>query len=126
MDASALEAERMSALARKLLDQGMAYFCGWGPDCSRVHDVVDEEVVQRNLSEEADVMTTWHDDEDLDDALWFAEFAVPSDDYIDTCRTVLAIVVDQAEWSARVEADLRDFEAFNARILSQDELIEPS
>jgi hypothetical protein len=102
----------------------MAYFCGWGPDCSRVHDVVDMEVVRRDLPDDAHVMTTWHDEEDLDDALWFAQFALPDDDYIDTCRAVLAIVVDQPEWSARLEADLRDFEAFNDRILSQDELIE--
>ena len=126
MDASAVQDERLSALARKLLDQGMAYFCGWGPGCSRVHDVVDMEIVQRDLPESADVMTTWHENEDLDDALWFAAFAAPADDYTETCRAVLAIVVDQPEWSARVEADLRNFEAFNDRVLSRDELSERS
>jgi hypothetical protein len=42
-----------------------------GPDCERVHDIIDEVIVNRNPGEtdEDVIMTTWHDDEALNEAL---------------------------------------------------------
>jgi hypothetical protein len=113
MDATSVDAERVAALAAKLMNQGMVYLCAWGPGCERVHDIVDGVRGRRVETDEAFLVTTWHAEEDLDDALWDAVYAVPTDDYIDTCRAVLAIVVDGADWSERVEAAFTDFEAFD-------------
>ena len=33
---------RIPGLIQKLIDQGAAYFCLWGPDCERMHDLIDE------------------------------------------------------------------------------------
>jgi hypothetical protein len=82
-----------------------------------VHDIFDGERGRRVETDEAFVVTTWHDKEDLDDALWDAVYAVPTDDYIDTCRAVLAIVVDGADWSERVEHAFTDFEAFDKTVV---------
>ena len=64
-----------NAFARRAADQGMAYFSTWGPDCERLHDVMDESVVQWEVIEKRParyfIMTTWHEDEDLAEALWF-------------------------------------------------------
>jgi hypothetical protein len=55
------------------------------------------------------IMTTWHDDEPSDDAIWFfLRTTFPDDGYFDTTRTALAIVVGAPEWAAHVERRMRD------------------
>ena len=48
-------------------------FAAWGPDCERVHDIIDEEDIGPNPPPTMDrvVMTTWHDDKSLAEAIWF-------------------------------------------------------
>jgi hypothetical protein len=69
---------RMSA-AHWLVDQGCLYMMAWGCDCSLWDDDVDEANGETfNWGEIPDnkfVMTTWHEDEALDEVLWFAKFA---------------------------------------------------
>jgi hypothetical protein len=122
MDAAHVDRDRIAALGKKLIDQGMVYLCTWGPGCNRVHDIFDEVEIERDVStDDAFLMTTWHEDEGLDDALWFAVVtALPAEGYIETCRAVLAIVVDKPEWSNRVETALTDFERFNNEILARE------
>jgi hypothetical protein len=121
MDGTTVAAGRVATFANKLMDQGMVFVCAWGPACERVHDIVDVERTRRTETDDRFISTTWHGDEDLDDAVWFAVAAeVPSDAYIETCRAVIAIVVDQPEWSQRVEAALADFEAFSDAILRRN------
>lgn len=62
--------------ARRVTDQGLDYLCTWGPDCARLHDVMDENLVEYELAGQPApffVMTTWHPDESLDDALFFLQ-----------------------------------------------------
>jgi hypothetical protein len=120
MDARSVDRDEIGALAKKLIDQGMVYLCAWGPDCKRVHDVFDVAKAGRVETDDAFVLTDWFEEEDLDDALWDAVFAPPAEAYIDTCRAVVAIVVDQPGWSERVEAALGDFQSFNERVLARD------
>jgi hypothetical protein len=120
MDASAVEANRIATFANNLLAQGMVYLCAWGPDCERVHDVVDAERPE-DETDDAFLMTTWHAREKLDDALWFALFStVPAEDYIDTCRAAVAIVVDHPEWADRIEPLLAEVDRFNHEVLSRE------
>ena len=88
----------------------MVYFCGWGPGCERFHDIVDEiivgdEVVGRNrfkppTTHDA-VMTTWHDDDTLEQALdFFATCAVPSDGNIEHSDYRLVVCIGHPEWAA--------------------------
>ncbi len=58
----------ISRVAEVLLGSGGVYFCTWGNGCERVHDIIE---VDPDPADDSVVMTTWHDDETLDEALWF-------------------------------------------------------
>lgn len=34
--------EDISSVAESLIKNGGSYFCTWGPDCERMHDIIDE------------------------------------------------------------------------------------
>ena len=119
MDARRVPDEQIARLADALLGQGAAYVCAWGPDCQRVHDVFDAAIRERFPGEdEALVMTTWHADDELDQALWFAMFsACPDDPFVETCGSLLAIVVGNDEWADQVRRRLADPAGLNADVL---------
>lgn len=78
LDTRAASPSLLGAFAVALLEQGCEYACCWGDDCSRLHDIFDEVAVQREIEgppiDTIDdvVMTTWHENDSLDEALWFA------------------------------------------------------
>ena len=80
-----LTSETMAEFARCALKRGMVYFCAWGKGCERFHDIVDEVMVVAESSgpeetSEDVVMTTWHKDQSLEEALDFlATCACPTD-----------------------------------------------
>ena len=96
MDARALSVDAISSMAKKLLDAGCVYFCCWGPDCERVHDVIDEVIVGEGVTPIAwsGVMTTWHDKEPLKEAAeFFLWAAAPDDAHVEHCFSGIAIRV---------------------------------
>jgi hypothetical protein len=119
VDASGLPDPILESFARKLLSQHAAYVCIWGPDCERVHDVVDA-VRDRDHpggEDDAVVMTTWHADDTLDQALWFALYtACPHDQLIETCGATVCIVVGRKDWAGDIRAALSDPDALTARV----------
>jgi hypothetical protein len=101
----------LTAFARKTLARGAAYICAWGPGCERVHDVFDAE------RGESSVITTWHDDESLDQALWFALFvAFPDESLLASEQSVLAVVVGGEDWAEHVRQRLTDPGALHADV----------
>lgn len=87
--------ETVSRVAEQLLDAGCVYFCAWGAGCERVHDIFDEVCVgtYRNAADRSVVMTTWHAEESLAEALWFfLRSAIPDEQYEESCRSGVAIV----------------------------------
>ncbi len=105
----------ISELACQLLEAGAVYVCTWGPDCERVHDIVDEERDARNTAETAVVMTTWHSGESLADAIWFAlHSAVPDDAYLDSCRATVGISIGAPNWAAEMRSAFADPGRFTA------------
>lgn len=83
-------------LAQKVLDAGAVYVCAFGDGCERVHDAVDEIIVSDNREpdDEHAIMTTWHANESLDDALWYAMFtANPPAAYESTCRATVVLAI---------------------------------
>ena len=96
-DAKGAEVSEIDLLANRLLDAGAIYFCCWGPDCERVHDVIDEVEVARELERElvnSVLMTSWHANEPIGEALWFAlSCAYPPDcDSPDVAPVVLLAI----------------------------------
>jgi hypothetical protein len=120
LDAQGIEVGSIGRFAESLLSQGAVYVGIWGPDCERVHDIFDEEIVGRGPEVprfDPGVMTTWHADEDLDDALWFLlEVSYPDDRFFETCGSALVITVGSPMWAAHVREALSDSKAFCRKI----------
>src|SRR5262245_29244509 len=70
-DARAAAPDEIAEVARRVLDAGAVYVCAWGPDCERVHDIIDEEHVgpSPGPTVNSGVRTTGHDDESRAGAL---------------------------------------------------------
>ncbi len=77
----------IGAMARRALDQGMAFAAAWGPGCAMMEDAFDEAIVaQRPDETEHDaVFTTSHADESLEEALDFFLEIDPARDHVPEC-----------------------------------------
>jgi hypothetical protein len=120
-DVTAISTEVISEFAYTALKSGMVYFCSWGPDCSRFHDIVDEVIVEDDLGErlfvssnEDDVvMTTWHEKDHLEEALdFFINWAYPDGNFADDSDHWLAISLNNSEWAESIR---RKIEAAEGR-----------
>ena len=104
-DAADVEDEAIAHLARRLLSSGAVYLCAWGPDCKRVHDLVDAEAVDSfgSGADEGVVMTTSHDDDTLSEAVWFSRrCAFPDPRLAADCDSILVIVIGSLAWAEEV------------------------
>lgn len=119
VDAAGVADETIVQFGDKLLDQGAAYVCTWGPECERVHDRVDDarDAGVSVADDDAVVPTTWHAGESLDQALWFALYAAcPHDRYIETCGSLLAVVAGPDEWEVHIRRRFSDPRRFMADV----------
>jgi hypothetical protein len=115
IDARGLDVSPIFDVATQLLSRGLVYLCAWGPDCERVHDIFDEAIVGRELegtapSEVFDgtVMTTWHSNESLEEALWFfVHSAFPAEAYASECRDWVIATIGNPEWGSEVRRSIR-------------------
>tara|TARA_R110002072_G_scaffold302737_1_gene488160 strand:+ start:88 stop:600 length:513 start_codon:yes stop_codon:yes gene_type:complete len=120
-DAATESVEQISRVAEHLLESGCVYVCAWGTGCERVHDIFDETIVGDGTQESPDafhVFTSWHDDEPLDDAIWFfLRSAFPDESVRDSCRSSLAILVGgDDERAAAVRRALTDPVEFSRQV----------
>ncbi len=62
-----------------IVRSGCRYFMAWGNQCRDWHDSVDEANLKRfdygDFPDDDLVMTTWHEDEPVEEAFWFSEFS---------------------------------------------------
>ena len=96
MDARPVSVATIASVAERLLNSGCAYFCCWGPDCERVHDIVDEVIVGSGVTpiEWGGVMTTWHDKDSLQEAVdFFLWSAAPDSAHAQRCASGVALRV---------------------------------
>ncbi|MEO1115865.1 MAG: hypothetical protein AAFY05_26210 [Pseudomonadota bacterium] len=65
------------ALSSWIARSGCLYFMAWGEGCSSWDDSVDIANLEMydfgDIPEENQIMTTWHDDEPLEEVFWFAK-----------------------------------------------------
>ena len=93
-------------MAGQLIRRGASYVCCWGPDCSRLHDCFDEAdfVVNGESTDDRVLMTTWHNDDYLEEMFGFAlESTVPSPDYFASTRAVVIATIGNADWASRAK-----------------------
>ncbi len=119
-DASGIPADVIARVAERLLASGLIWVCVWGPDCQRVHDHFDLVHVGDGATEPSfSLMSTWHEDETLEDAIWFfTQCAFPLDHEIPT-TSYLAVTVGNPEWAETVDRCLSDLSAFKTKMLDE-------
>jgi hypothetical protein len=114
-DARTATAEEIAAVAQKLIGGGGVYIAAWGPDCGRVHDIIDEVVIGHDppATELGPVMTTWHETEDLAGAISFVlQCAVPDEAFLTGCGSTLAVAIGSREWAEQIREAFSDPTAF--------------
>jgi hypothetical protein len=121
-DARNASVDEMSNTAVGLLRQGAVYVCAWGPNCERVHDIVDEQHAGPNPSSDKSgvVMTTWHAKESLAAAIRFTLVnAWPDEFYAENCGSTLGIAIGSSSWAAEIRTAFSSPEQFVQRIDSE-------
>jgi hypothetical protein len=116
-DVTAIEASVLGDFCRQLFGAGCVYFSAWGPDCKRLHDIFDEEC----YDVEPVIMTTWHNKESLDSALWFfVTSAYPDEGYSGTTRNALVISIGNPQWDQQLIGRLADIDSLKKEVLNED------
>jgi hypothetical protein len=116
----------IAQFAKTLIGQGARYIAVWGPDCERVHDVVDETVANLDPDSNADsvILTEWHDDESFAEAVYSAVHSnFPASDWEPTCNSVVVGVVGSERRVKQYRAWLSDPEALE-KATEEDEPLE--
>ena len=123
-DATGEPWETLARVADTLLDWGSICFNTWGADCERVHDVIDGEVIERDLpdTDARYIDTVWHTDEPLEDALWyFLWLSEPCKDFEKGCDAGLVVAIGPTpEVLAMLQNALRDPKSFCAEEVAKD------
>jgi hypothetical protein len=89
-----------------------------------MHDLFDREAARMHPqpTTESGMMTTWHDDESLEEAIWyFLHCTVPADNYLESCKAVLLVSVGNGNWAAKIEKVLADPAAFSKQMIGDNE-----
>jgi hypothetical protein len=111
MNAGSAGKDDVSAFCSRLIELGCAYYCAWGPDCERVHDIMDELVIGDNPPRTyiGCLMTTSHAKESLAEAVdFFLSGTVPDEEFAPVgCPFGLAVVVGSVEWTSEIEQHVR-------------------
>lgn len=66
-------------------------------------------------------MTTWHEGESLEDALWFVLFAAMVSEGWDSCSTII-VTVGNPNWKERIKRHLSDIRTFSTNLLEKEAL----
>jgi len=118
MDALGVSDQEIKRTAESLVSKGLAYLCVWGPDCERVHDLFDDTINEMELHTGVAVggdnviMTTWHSNEPLTEALWFfVDCAFPAHAYERTCKEWIVAPVASSEWAQTLRSELSSLRA---------------
>jgi hypothetical protein len=85
--------QEISDLIETLIKNGAAYFCIWGNDCERVEEICDE-IDSLNSPDDSVIMTTSHQNDSIEDALYFfLTLSYPHKYYETTLNSSLAISI---------------------------------
>jgi hypothetical protein len=108
-DARDVQAAAIGVVARQLLDAGAVAVACWGPNCERVHDIIDAAAGQWLALQAAGVvMTTWHAQESLSEAMDATLLTLsPDDASAPGCDAVIGISIGEPEWADEIREAAR-------------------
>ncbi|HEY5956874.1 MAG TPA: hypothetical protein VIV60_09990 [Polyangiaceae bacterium] len=118
-DAEGAAPEAVEDLARRVVAAGCAYICCWGAGCRAVHDAFDFVTTQRDPDAPL-IMSTWHDDETIADALWFALFCAHPDDSAGECCRVVCISIGSSSHAEELRSAMGDIQRSSAKPLGHN------
>jgi len=108
MDGAEATDDEIKTIALDLIQAGCAYICCWGPDCERVHGLIDQEDLALHPDRPWN-MSTWHADVHLSEALWFSiNSAWPGSTFDETTHAVVGISFKNEDWSELVSRAFSD------------------
>jgi hypothetical protein len=98
--------EWRNGISEWLLKSGCLYVVAWGVECEEWHDTADwtnlEQFEFGHIPDDRFVMTTWHADEPLSEAMWFAGQCAFHPD-IELDDTVIVHIADEAREAEMLE-----------------------
>ena len=100
-DATELSAEVIEEFAGYCVEHGLFWVGTWGPDCERVHDIFDKIDIARQNDRPGVVMSSWHDDETLVEALLLFWYAFPAEGKAGGPARI-AISVGSPDWLGQI------------------------
>lgn len=117
-DASGGDKAQIRRFAADAIRSGCAYICAWGEECEVVHDVVDEEAIASGRF----VSSTWHADESLASALYFAltNALADEDEFTDAVEAAVVLAVE-APWIEEVRRLVADQDELARLWISEEE-----
>jgi hypothetical protein len=90
-----------------LVKSGCLYVVAWGTECEKWHDTVDYSVLEEfdygDIPNDRFIMTTWHADEPLSEAMWFAAQCAYHPD-VELVDTIVLHIANQAREAELLEA----------------------
>lgn len=96
-----------TAVSDWIVEKGVLYVIAWGVDCSAWDDAVDWVLLEAfdygEIPIERFVMTTWHEDETIDEVFWFAKHAT-GHPAVELTGTALLHIAPQARGDALLSA----------------------
>jgi hypothetical protein len=103
----------LNRIAEWIVAIGSLYVVAWGVDCEKWHDSVDWAVLDvfefGDIPDERFVMTTWHSDEPISEAFWYAGHCAIHPD-VDLSETIILHVTAEAQPDALLQS-YRDSQA---------------
>jgi hypothetical protein len=89
--------------ARRWVDAGVAYMCAWGPASSELDDLFDYATFLPEVGTPLTftLMTTWHNKEPLEEALWFAFYNATAPDELEEELESVVILADSPALAER-------------------------
>jgi hypothetical protein len=113
-NASAEHEIMIRRFAVEAVDAGCVYVCAWGEGCELVHDLFDFAAI----SADRFVMSTWHNDESLAEAFWFAlTNAWPDDEqFPDAAAGAAVILAVEQPWLSEVRELVAKQEALSGLV----------
>jgi hypothetical protein len=119
-DFNNMSSEEITKVAKRLIDKGLAYICTWGPSCEEAHDAFDLANIlwEDETKKEFHVMSTWHSEEPIQEALWFALFSAFVDEKIWEQTSTVCVSIANQEWYKIIEHSLSDIKMFNENMVN--------
>ena len=114
-----VSSKELADTASELIASGAAYFCAWGENCAEA-ETIWETAATRLDSKKAfgyHSVTTSHEDETLEEAIWYALNCAFVDEHITESCSVVLISIDQPEWQNTIDNIREDPAGFNERSL---------